>query len=90
LAIEGLSDETMDYTTNKTQSEQSEILDIEHWRAQLPKLQKAYQTDQPFPHIILNDFLNPKAAQSAMDAFPAVKDEGWIHYVHVNEKRLRQ
>ncbi len=77
----------MSYTAKKTMLESSEILNIEHWRAQLPKLQKAYQTDQPFPHIVLNDFLNPEAANSAMGAFPAVKDEGWIHYVHVNEKK---
>ena len=65
----------------------SDILNIERWRKQLPGLIKSYQTDLPFPHISLDGFLENAAAVKAMQAFPAVKDEGWIHYVHVNEKK---
>lgn len=71
----------------ETKTDDSTILDIEQWRSKLPQLKADYQTDHPFPHIILDNFLTPQAAQKAMDAFPPVKDEGWIHYVHVNEKK---
>lgn len=63
------------------------ILDINKWRQQLPELIPSYQNDQPFPHISLDGFLENAAATQAMQAFPEVKDEGWIHYVHVNEKK---
>jgi Rps23 Pro-64 3,4-dihydroxylase Tpa1-like proline 4-hydroxylase len=76
----------MNYIPN-TRLEESDILDIENWRKRLPDLVKSYQNDQPFPHISLDGFLNNAAAIKAMQAFPAVKDEGWIHYVHVNEKK---
>ena len=76
----------MNYIPN-TRLEESDILDIENWRKRLPDLVKSYQNDQPFPHISLDGFLKNAAANKAMQAFPAVKDEGWIHYVHVNEKK---
>lgn len=64
-----------------------DVVDLEAWRARLPELRTAYQTDDPFPHIALDDFLTPEAATQAMECFPSVTDEGWIHYVHVNEKK---
>ncbi len=65
----------------------SPMLNLDKWRNRLPELREAYQTDQPYPHIVIDDFLEPWAAKQAMEAFPAVKDEGWIHYMHVNEKK---
>jgi len=64
-----------------------EIFSFKRWKSQLPTLSKTYQTDQPFPHIQLDNFLENNAARQAMNAFPAVKDQGWIHYIHVNEKK---
>ena len=31
--------------------------------------------------------MEPDAARETYDAFPPVKDNGWIHYVHFNEKK---
>jgi len=70
-----------------TEADDSILLDLKRWASQVPDLKSAYQSDQPFPHIVLDNFLESHAAQKAMEAFPAVKDEGWIHYVHVNEKK---
>lgn len=63
------------------------ILDLDRWEAKLPELRKEYDTENPFPHIVIDDFLNEDAAQQAMNAFPGVADSGWIHYVHFNEKK---
>ncbi len=68
-------------------AESSLIINVEHLRKQLPRLSATYQTDTPYPHITIDNFLEQAAAIKAMNAFPAVKDEGWIHYVHVNEKK---
>ena len=65
----------------------TQIFDFQSRESTLKDLQKGYQTEKPFPHIVIDDFLNPEAAETAMNAFPSVKDEGWIHYVHFNEKK---
>lgn len=63
------------------------LIDLNRWRAALPVLTPAYRGGNPYPHITLENFLEPEAALAALAAFPAVQDAGWIHYVHVNEKK---
>ena len=63
------------------------IIDLDHWEARLPELVGSYRGAQPFPHISMDGFLGEEEARAAMKAFPKVRDEGWIHYVHVNEKK---
>ena len=63
------------------------IFDYRRWQQPLPENQRAYQQATPYPHIFLDDFLERQAAEQALSEFPAVKDAGWIHYVHVNEKK---
>ncbi|MGB3619594.1 MAG: 2OG-Fe(II) oxygenase, partial [Catalinimonas sp.] len=50
-------------------------------------LRERYRSADPYPHIVLEDFLEPEAAHEAKAAFPSVQDQGWIHYVHFNEKK---
>lgn len=64
-----------------------QIINIEKFQARLNELEATYQTAKPYPHIQLDNFLEPGAAKKAMDEFPGVTDAGWIHYVHVNEKK---
>lgn len=63
------------------------LFDYDHWAASLPTDAATYQQNKPYPNIALDNFLTPQAAEAAMAAFPAVTDAGWIHYVHVNEKK---
>jgi Rps23 Pro-64 3,4-dihydroxylase Tpa1-like proline 4-hydroxylase len=63
------------------------ILDLKRWKESLQLHKKKYQTDIPYPHIVIDNFLKESVAKKAMDSFPKVKDEGWIHYMHVNEKK---
>ena len=63
------------------------LFDYEKWTPKIHAAASAYQHAQPYPHIVLDDFLEPWAAQKALEAFPQVSDAGWIHYVHVNEKK---
>lgn len=76
----------MNYIAGNKTGEGS-ILDFEKWNRRLPELKQQYQTDQPFPHIVIDNFLEIPAAEKVLNAFPAIKDKGWIHYVHVNEKK---
>ena len=69
------------------ESVQTRIFDFEKYESQLPQLQEKYMGAEPYPHIMIDDFIEPDAAEQAYGSFPSVKDEGWIHYVHFNEKK---
>ena len=64
-----------------------EIIDLGKWESRLDELSAAYRNAHPYPHIMLDHFLTTESAQIAMEEFPGVTDAGWIHYVHVNEKK---
>ena len=63
------------------------ILNIQQWAERFTAQAGAYQQAYPYPHAQFDDFLETEAARQAMHAFPEVRDEGWIHYMHVNEKK---
>lgn len=65
----------------------SPMLDLDRLKHLLPGLADQYAAGKPYPHIAVDDFLHEDVARLAMEAFPDVKDAGWIHYVHVNEKK---
>ena len=64
-----------------------QILDRQKWAEIFEDQAAAYQQADPYPHAQFDNFLEDWAARQAMEAFPAVKDDGWIHYIHVNEKK---
>ena len=66
---------------------QKAIVNLPAWEQKLPQLTKQYAKNLPFPYIELDDFLSEQAAEKGRIDFPGVRDDGWIHYVHVNEKK---
>jgi len=65
----------------------SAIWDANRWNAEVETLAQQYQTAAPYPHIVLENFLENWAAGKCLTEFPGIKDTGWIHYVHYNEKK---
>ena len=63
------------------------VLDLEKVKNLFEEAAPAYQSAHPYPFGFFDNFLENDAAHAAMNAFPGVKDDGWIHYVHVNEKK---
>jgi len=63
------------------------IFNYQRWKERLAADKTNYQKASPYPHTQFDDFLETWAADKALEVFPKVKDEGWIHYVHVNEKK---
>jgi Rps23 Pro-64 3,4-dihydroxylase Tpa1-like proline 4-hydroxylase len=64
------------------------IFDYARWTAQLPSLSKKYQSANPYPHIVLEDFLNPEALDECIREFKELNaSDGWINYSHYNEKK---
>lgn len=63
------------------------IFDYERWENKLPELKKSYQNENPYPHIVMDNFLEPEAIEHLLSVFPPIGDNGWIHYMHYNEKK---
>ena len=57
-------------------------------RGQVEELRARYLGAEPFPHLVLDDFLEPQAAEALLAEFPPSQSDQWIHYLHVNEKKL--
>jgi Rps23 Pro-64 3,4-dihydroxylase Tpa1-like proline 4-hydroxylase len=64
-----------------------QVFDINRIKNVFADNKDKYQNASPFPSIFLDNFINEEAADKALSEFPRVKDNGWIHYVHVNEKK---
>jgi hypothetical protein len=66
----------------------TKIFDYSKWTAQLPELSKKYQSAFPYPHIVLENFLNPAVLDECIKEFNHLNEtDGWINYKHYNEDK---
>jgi hypothetical protein len=63
------------------------IVNQRKWESIFEEHLTRYRSAHPYPHAQFENFLEEAAAWRAMESFPKIKDDGWIHYVHVNEKK---
>lgn len=64
---------------------ETHVLDFEALEGRLPAMASAYQSADPFPHVVINEFLDPAAAERAGKEFPAYDSGRWNTHRHVNE-----
>jgi hypothetical protein len=64
-----------------------DILPYSRWNTAVGEMARRFTAAQPFPHIVIDDFLQPQAADRCLGEFPALNSEQWIHYTHVNERK---
>lgn len=66
----------------------SAIFDYDKWTAQLADLSKIYQEASPYPHIVLENFLDPAVLKACIVEFDRLNaTDGWINYKHYNEDK---
>ncbi|MEO8112501.1 MAG: 2OG-Fe(II) oxygenase, partial [Ginsengibacter sp.] len=66
----------------------TQIFNYEKWNSELPELSKQYQSANPYPQIVLENFLNPEALDECIAEFNKLNEaDGWINYAHYNEKK---
>jgi Rps23 Pro-64 3,4-dihydroxylase Tpa1-like proline 4-hydroxylase len=54
----------------------------------MDSLASQYRSAGPYPHIVIEDFLDPEILDKCIQEFNALNDtDGWINYVHYNEKK---
>jgi hypothetical protein len=66
----------------------TQMFDLDAWTDQLDRLAPRYQSAEPYPHVHLENLLDPHAAQQLEAEFPAFGSSAWIHYKHYNEDKL--
>jgi hypothetical protein len=67
---------------------QTPLFDYYSWTDRLSELAPRYRTNQPFPHIHLENFLEAAEARALMEEFPGPNSSAWIQYKHHNENKL--
>ncbi|MBS1654498.1 MAG: 2OG-Fe(II) oxygenase [Bacteroidetes bacterium] len=67
---------------------ETNVFDYANWNSQLDELGNQYQHAEPYPHIVLENFLNPAVLDECIDEFNKLNEtDGWINYVHFNENK---
>jgi Rps23 Pro-64 3,4-dihydroxylase Tpa1-like proline 4-hydroxylase len=61
-------------------------LDLDRFRAIARERRDAFVRAEPFPHLVLDDLLDPKVARAIVDEFATTAGD-WIFYHHVNERK---
>jgi len=65
-----------------------QIFDYETWNSRLTELSGEYQLAKPYPHIVLENFLNEEILDKCVNEFNELNNtDGWINYIHYNEKK---
>jgi hypothetical protein len=64
-----------------------QLVDLARLRADVDVAAKEYAAADPFPHLVIDDVLRPEAFAAATAGFPALDDEFWKGYLHVNETK---
>jgi 2-oxoglutarate-Fe(II)-dependent oxygenase superfamily protein len=66
----------------------TQIFDYQAWNSRLPELSQKYQAASPYPHIVLENFLNPAILDKCIAEFDKLNEtDGWINYKHYNEDK---
>jgi Rps23 Pro-64 3,4-dihydroxylase Tpa1-like proline 4-hydroxylase len=65
-----------------------QVFDENKWLPKSQKLKKEYQEGEPFPHILLSQFVVPDAIEALVAEFPDSDDPIWNHYNHVNCQKM--
>ena len=63
------------------------IFDYTNKEQLLSEQKEIYLAAEEFPHIVIDDFLTPESIAAGLKEFPAIGNEGWIHYIHFNENK---
>src|SRR5690348_5419129 len=66
----------------------TEIVPYQRWYSRAAELGRDYAAGQPFPVVVMDDFLTLAAASAACSAFPPLSNDRWIGYIRVNERKF--
>jgi hypothetical protein len=65
-----------------------QVLDFGRLEGNMDELAARYRGASPYPHIVLDDFLETGVVESAAEEFPPLDPATWNNYLHVNERKF--
>jgi Rps23 Pro-64 3,4-dihydroxylase Tpa1-like proline 4-hydroxylase len=65
----------------------SNIFPYARWLSRAPELAAQFESSDPYPYVVLEEFLEPAVAEACVREFPRRDDATWNNYVHVNERK---
>lgn len=68
----------------------SAIFDYQGWNSRAAALSREFMAASPYPHLVLDNFLDEAKLEAALKSFPDRNLDNWIQYTHVNERKLGQ
>jgi len=71
-----------------TSEADTQILDIAKLEVGLATDSARYRSAAPFPHIVLENLLNPSVIAPAVTEYPSTNSTEWAAYAHVNERKF--
>ena len=75
-------------TTEASRETHRPVLDLPRLTGELDRLHARYMATPPYPHIVLDNFLEPDAVKSAIEEFPPLDPDQWTNYLHTNERKF--
>jgi hypothetical protein len=75
-------------TTSPEPTTDQFLFDLVGLESELAHLHKVYMEADPFPHIVIDNFLEPGTAEAAAGEFPPIEANEWTNYLHVNERKF--
>ncbi len=63
-----------------------QIVDYDKLEATVDSQHDAFASATPYPHIVLDEFLDETAANALLDEFGV--EDGWTYYNHYNERKM--
>lgn len=75
-------------TTATSNDAKRPVLDMVSLEKNLGEMRAAYQSATPYPHIVIDNFLDPGVAEAAISEFPPLDPAQWNYYLHTNERKF--
>ena len=75
-------------TTEASRETHRPVLDLPRLTGEVDRLHAQYMAAPPYPHIVLDNFLEPDAVKSAIEEFPPLDPDQWTNYLHTNERKF--
>jgi len=60
---------------------------VEHLRSRLQSLKKEYLHAEPYPHVVIDDFLPSDVAENILSEYPGIDMDGWNYSGDANPNR---
>lgn len=64
------------------------LFPYDKWSPQASPLSRQFRDNEPYPHIHLDEFLEPEIAAEMSREFPGLETDAWTRYKHQNENKL--